>query len=164
MNRQPKGHLILPAEMTTMPGDSEEHSGQEKMRVGQLMSPQPCESAPYRAPAASLPAWEKDVQKMPFLSLDFDWDGGLVQEKGHMFVISFQMAVSGLEKPWEEEYKTFYFFFGCLILVKFTCWPVLLTSLYLRSFFWHPVKTGRIFNPSEATLQEQKDLRKIYNK
>lgn len=47
-----------------------------------------------------------------------------MQEKGHMVVISSQVSVSVLEKPLEgggEGYETFFFSFGCLILVKFTC-------------------------------------------
>lgn len=45
----------------------------------QLMSPQYCELPLWKVPASVLPAWGKDVQKMPLLFwLAFHWDGGLV--------------------------------------------------------------------------------------
>jgi len=47
-----------------------------------------------------------------------------MQERGHVVVISSQVALSVLEKPWKEEEgdtRPFIFSFECLILVKFTC-------------------------------------------
>lgn len=141
MNRRPRGHLVLPAVMTALLGESEEHTGQGKMKVGQLMSPQRCELLPTKQLQHLFQLEGKMCRKCPFLFLFLGfWLGwGTCARQGSHGCNFFPGGNAGSGEALGgggRGYMTFHFFFGCLILVKLTYWSVLLTPPHLRNFSW----------------------------